>query len=138
MNILKVLTARRIHGNFGERAALKYLKRQGYDILETNYVAESGEVDIIAKDRDSVVFVEVKTRSYRAPSPTTARPAAAVTKEKQRRIIACAAEYGHSHYGLRRIRFDVIEVYTLESNGVRKVKDIKHIVAAFDKSSAHR
>ena len=138
MKILEILTPKRLLGNFGERAAARYLRKHGYLIIERNYVADSAEIDIIA-ERDGVrAFVEVKTRTYKEPSPTTSRPAAAVNREKRRKIIDCARTYNARHYKECRSRFDVIEVYT-EQAGIRtKVKEIKHIIAAFDKNSAAR
>ncbi|KKQ57253.1 MAG: hypothetical protein US74_C0006G0037 [Parcubacteria group bacterium GW2011_GWA2_38_13] len=50
-------------GNYGEKLAKKFLKRQGYKIIDKNYRTKSGEIDIIARDKESLVFVEVKTRS---------------------------------------------------------------------------
>lgn len=51
-------------GDIGEKIARNYLKRKGYNILENNYRKKYGEVDIVAKDRKVLVFVEVKTRVY--------------------------------------------------------------------------
>ena len=137
MKILEVLTSRRILGNYGERAAAKYLRKHKYKILETNFVAENAEIDIIAKDGETTVFVEVKTRSFSEPTPTTYRAASAVTKEKQRKIIECAKVYLAHHYGSGRVRFDVIEVYTEGKAPRFKVKEINHITAAFDKTTAY-
>lgn len=137
MKILEVLTKKRLLGNLGEGAAAKYLRKQGYLIIERNYVAESGEVDIIALKDGVRVFVEVKTRTYKEPSPVTARAAAAVTREKQARLIRCAREYNAKNYASCRCRFDVIEVYTEEGRLGTRVKQINHIKAAFDKSTAH-
>ena len=138
MKILEILTKKRVLGNFGEDAAVKHLKKQGYKIIKRNYVAECGEVDVIAKDGDTLVFVEVKTRTYSDSTPTTYRPACAVTREKQRRIIRCAAEYNSKIFTAHRTRFDVIEVYTEDTDTGYSIKGINHIKAAFDKSSARR
>ena len=65
-------------GNTGEDIATEYLEKQGYIILERNFYCKQGEIDIIAKDKNEVVFVEVKSRSdvgYGLPSE-------AVTKQK--------------------------------------------------------
>ncbi len=139
MKILEILTPRRLLGNFGEREAMKYLKRQGYRILERNYVAENSEIDIIARDADdsTTVFIEVKTRTYRESSQTTYRAASAVTREKQRKIIECARIYRSHKFDTGRVRFDVIEVYTEGTAPNCRLKEIKHIKAAFDKSTAY-
>ena len=137
MKILELLTPKRVLGNFGERAAVKYLKKHKYKILETNFVAENAEVDIIAKDGDATVFIEVKTRSYKEPSPATYRAASAVTRQKQRKIIECARIYLSHHFDATRVRFDVIEVYTEGDSPKFKIKEINHFKAAFDKTKAY-
>lgn len=134
MNILKILTAKRIVGNVGENEAAKFLKKKGYKILERNFVESGHEIDIIAKYRDELVFVEVKTRSAASSSDFEARPAAAVTQKKQRDIISTAIAYLATTDGNTRIRFDVIEV--ILDNG--KPQKIEHIEAAFDKNTAFR
>ena len=95
MNILKVFTKQRELGDVGEAAARKYLKRKRYKILEKNYVAQNNEVDIIAESRDHIVFVEVKTRTYKkgVGTPRESRPALAVTDEKKAAIIKVAKCY---------------------------------------------
>ena len=54
-------------GKQGENKAKNYLKRRGYQILETNYRTKAGEIDLIAKEKDCLVFVEVKTRTNTDP-----------------------------------------------------------------------
>ena len=54
---------RRITGKRGEAAAIRFLKKRGYSILDTNYRCRSGEIDIVAREKGSIVFVEVKTRT---------------------------------------------------------------------------
>ncbi len=138
MKILEILTPKRLLGNLGERAAVRYLKKCRYRILERNFVAENLEIDIIARDKDITVFVEVKTRTYKEPSPTTYRAASAVTREKQRKIIECARIYRAHKFDGSRVRFDVIEVYTEGDAPHSRVKEINHIKAAFDKSTAYQ
>ena len=58
-----MITKKREIGNFGEDAAVKYLKKKHYKILERNYTAGKLELDIIAKTKREIVFIEVKTRS---------------------------------------------------------------------------
>ena len=135
MNILKVLTQRRITGNTGEDAAVKHLKKHGYRILERNYVALGHEIDVIAKNKDTLAFIEVKTRTVGSKSWET-RPSASVTREKQLNIINTAKWYlGKAVYNTKlkdlRVRLDVIEVY-LENKGVKTyVKELNHIEGAF-------
>ena len=129
MNILKVLTKQRKIGDIGEAAAAKHLKKNGYKILERNYVAAGAEIDIIAENREYTVFAEVKTRTY-APGGTNkeSRPAAAVNYEKQSTIIKVAKCYLAYNKKDKRVRFDILEIY-LDKDG--KIAKINHIENAF-------
>lgn len=137
MNILKILTPKRIVGNFGEKAAARMLRRKGYRILEQNYIAKNAEIDIIASKKDVTVFVEVKTRSIENVGGIEARPASSVTPEKQRKIIKAAGRYTSHHTVKTRLRFDVIEVYIERVKDKPRVKEIKHLEGAFDLNSAY-
>lgn len=133
MNILKILTPKRIVGNVGERAAAKYLRRHGYKILERNLVSDDNEVDIVARRKNVIVYVEVKTRNAEHASLYEPRPASSVDSKKQRSIIKVATHY-HAYHGKgRRARFDIIEVI-LKSG---KIAEIKHLEGAFNKNSAY-
>ena len=134
MNILKVLTERRKTGNVGEDAAAKFLRKHGYRILERNFAELGAEIDIIAKNREYYVFVEVKTRTLGHQSPKEPRPASSVTPEKQRKIITVAKWYLGTVPKGRRIRFDVIEVYLNEK---KEVQRIMHLENAFNYNTAH-
>ncbi len=134
MKILELLTPKRLLGNRGERAAVKYLKRQGYVILERGYVSGKSEIDIIASTEDTVVFVEVKTRSAKSRSPKEPRPASAVNREKQRKIISAAVRYKKDVNF--RMRFDVIEVIAATNEKGKKIFEITHIISAFDGNTA--
>lgn len=133
-HILRIKTDKRRLGDLGERAAAKYLRRVGYKILEKNYVCDEGEIDIICKNKTTMVFVEVKTRTLGHLSPKEPRPASAVTPDKRRKIVLAAAPYGGLHgKGLRK-RLDIIEVFVDDSTGKPKIAEIKHLEGAFDKS----
>ena len=136
MKILEILTKQRLTGNFGENAAKKYLRRSGYKIIKMNYVALDNEIDIIAENRTTIAFVEVKTRTVNTKSLTDFRPAAAVTPEKQRKIIKAARYYIASHPNSKKARLDVIEVYISNSEGKRKIERIFHIENAFNQNTA--
>lgn len=136
MNILKILTPKRIIGNFGERQAAKLLRKKGYKILEQNFTANNAEIDIIASRDGITAFVEVKTRSIKSLGQWETRPASSVTPEKQRKIIKAANYYRTHKRPETRFRFDVIEVYIDDETFVKKVKDIKHLEGAFDLNSA--
>lgn len=114
-------------GQLGERIAAEYLAGQRYEILEKNYRKSFGEVDIIAKDQEVMVFVEVKTRQASAFSSTALE---AVDLRKQRRLSRIAREYLLS----RRLddvsaRFDVIAIVL---NKKKQAERIDHIRDAFD------
>ena len=76
-------------GKAGEDLAVRYLKKKGYKVLEQNYTCPVGEIDIIARDKKTIVFVEVKTR--RSMSYGSAR--LAITPHKQRKISMTALYY---------------------------------------------
>ena len=138
MNILKVLTKSRATGNLGEDAATRHLRRHGYRILERNFVAENCEIDIIAKRRDTIAFVEVKTRDIKWLGFKEARPASSVTPEKQKKIIKSATRFiGYKYKNLKK-RFDVIEVYLEASNGKTKIKEVRHLENTFDLNTAYK
>ena len=110
-------------GNLGEEIAVNYLKEQGLKILETNFYCRQGEIDIIAKEKDEIVFVEVKTRT----SKTFGNPVDAITSVKKLHIYKTARYYLYK-YHLKNvgIRFDVVEVLLEEGNF--KVNHIKQIL----------
>ena len=94
-------------GISGENLARDALARQGYAILETRYRTRVGEIDIVAQDGATLVFVEVKTRTSERFGP----PAEAVTRRKQQRVVTMARWYlseKHLHGSL--CRFDVVTV----------------------------
>lgn len=94
-------------GEKGEKEACRWLKKQGYRILERNYRCKVGEIDIIARDEDILSFVEVKTRS----STQFGSPFEAVDLRKQKQISRVALDYLASHrVDAVAIRFDVIAV----------------------------
>ena len=136
MNILKVLTERRVTGNFGEGEAARLLKKKGYKILAKNHVEGDGEIDIIAADSEFTVFVEVKTRKYGVDNPAEPRAASSVTPEKQRRIIKAAKTYLAYNPTDKKVRFDVIEVYYDTEGAKKRVREINHLEGAFDLNTA--
>jgi putative endonuclease len=96
-------------GKKGEAAAVRFLKKNGYKILEQNYRTQLGEIDIIARERQTIVFIEVKTRR----SLEYGSPKMAITPKKQRNISMTALYYlkinNQSHADAR---FDVVTVFT--------------------------
>jgi putative endonuclease len=76
-------------GNLGEKIAANYLKKRGYHILETNYRCRKGEIDIVARKKDVVIFVEVRTKS----NFDFGVPEESVTRDKKEKLIASAFSY---------------------------------------------
>ncbi|MBV6394980.1 MAG: hypothetical protein HFACDABA_00551 [Anaerolineales bacterium] len=93
-------------GLWGEQAAVDYLEKQGYIILERNFRAARGEVDIIARQDKALVFVEVKARS----SNRYGMPEYAVTPKKRMHILSAAQEYILSHPEFSTWRMDIISI----------------------------
>ena len=94
-------------GRHGEDIAWEYLKRRGYRILERNYRCRYGEIDLVAKDGETIVFIEVKSRRTAAFGD----PEEAVSLAKQKKISTVALNYLKDK-GLydRPARFDVVSV----------------------------
>jgi putative endonuclease len=118
-------------GELGERAARKFLRRQGLKFLAANFRSERGEIDLIFRDNDCLAFVEVKTRS----SEEWARPAAAVNATRRRRLSRTALDYLRL---LRnpavKIRFDIVEVLLAED----KVHEVRHLPNTFAMEKPYR
>ncbi|MCQ2414011.1 MAG: YraN family protein [Clostridia bacterium] len=122
MKILEILTAKRELGTFGERAAEKYYRRHGYRTLARNFVGGGNEIDLVMADKNTVAFVEVKTRTVGHEHPNEPRPASAVTKEKQKAILSCAKWFPMSKTEGKRLRFDVVEVYVTDGKRRKAVR----------------
>jgi putative endonuclease len=113
----------RVLGARGERLAARYLRKQGMRILVKGYRARRGEVDLIARDGDVLVFVEVKARRQGVP-------AEAVTSEKERRITLTALRFMRRHRILeQRCRFDIVSIVWPDE---RRPPVIQHYRNAFD------
>ena len=106
-------------GNAGETRAAEYLESLGYSIIERNFRAKVGEIDIIALKEDVVVIVEVKTRA----SEKFASASDYVTRAKQRKLKNTALMWMKIRQCEPPLRFDVIEVYATGK--------INHITDAF-------
>ncbi len=112
-------------GNRGEQTALQFLLDKGYEECAKNYHSGYGEIDLIVKNSECIVFVEVKTRNNRSPS----RPAEAVTLHKQQCIIKTAVHYLTEYPTELQPRFDVVEV--IYSKVKHCVTEVSHIENAF-------
>ncbi len=124
--------SKRTIGAEGEVLAAKFLKKNGYKILQRNYRCKSGEIDIICYDHGIVVFVEVKTRY----SDTYGPPELSVTGAKKKQIIKVALQYiAEKKIKEIGLRFDVVSIFypptkeppaiTLFKNAFTKTLDYK-------------
>ena len=113
-------------GARAERIALSYLKRKGYRLLTRNYKTSAGEVDIVAKHRGEIIFVEVKSGISHPPF----YPRDKVDEKKRRKIVQVAETYLRRK-GLSRakVRFDILEVSFKTSNDQKP--RITHLEGAF-------
>jgi putative endonuclease len=111
-------------GEAGERAAKKQLQQLGLKFLAANFRSKRGEIDLIFRDEDCLVFVEVKTRS----SEEWTRPAAAVDQHKRRLLTMTGLDYLKllKHPKVK-VRFDIVEV--LLNDG--EVCEVRHLPDAF-------
>jgi putative endonuclease len=109
-------------GMEGERTAAEYLRRKGYFILEQNWKNERLEIDIIAREKDTIIFAEVKTRN----GMSHGWPEEAVSEAKQERIAEAAEAYLLKYNVDLEIRFDIISLIHHEGK-----TQIYHIRDAF-------
>ena len=111
-------------GNIGEEAAVITLKKQGYKIIERNYRTKLGEIDIIAKDGEYTVFVEVRLRKSNA----FGSPADTIDERKQQKIIKTAQLYAVKNeiYDTP-MRFDAVLINS-ETDGEKLVNEEIQII----------
>lgn len=110
-------------GKTGEAAAAEFLRTQGYELIEANWHARVGEIDLVVRQGDQWVFVEVKTRRS-----NSAAPLEAITPRKRERMIRAAYMYANSHHiedGDWRI--DAIAV-TLDHNNRARIEHIQDVL----------
>ncbi len=111
-------------GKKGEERAVRFLKKKGYRIIETNYVCKMGEMDLIAKEKDTLVFIEVKTRTSTMFGP----PQLAVNSWKQRQLSKVALNFlKEKKLEDVKARFDVVAILLGQ-----KREEIELIQNAFD------
>jgi putative endonuclease len=112
-----VMYNKRRKGSFYEEKAVSFLKEKGYIILEQNFYSHHLEIDIIAKDKDYLVFIEVKYRK----DDEKGNPLESVTFRKRMNIIKAAKQYIQRYYYGRdiNVRFDVISICGEEMNLIK-------------------
>jgi putative endonuclease len=113
-------------GKLGEKLAQKFLKKRGYHIRETNFRCHGGEIDIIARKGDYLVFVEVRTKS----NLEFGTPEESITQAKKQKLVASALVYINTHQALPSLwRIDVV---AMEVNDKGKSKRIDLIENAIE------
>ena len=113
-------------GRAGEDLAATYLKEQGFFITARNYRSGVGEIDIIAENRDMILFVEVKLRRWNAGYA----PREAVTADKKRRLLHATKHFIYRSRTRLQPRFDVIEIFAPQGMQT-KDPEINHFLNAF-------
>ena len=118
-------------GELGERAAKKHLQRLGLKFLTANFRSDRGEIDLVFRDQDCLVFVEVKSRS----SEDWTRPAAAVNARKRQLLSQTALDYLKLLKNPKvKIRFDIVEVLLRDG----AVHEVRHLPNTFSLSQPYR
>ena len=118
-------------GELGESAAKKFLQTHGLKFLTANYRSLRGEIDLVFRDADCLVFIEVKTRS----SEEWTRPAAAVNARKRKLLSQTALDYLRLLKNPEvKIRFDIVEVLLREG----AVHEVRHLPNTFSLSQPYR
>jgi putative endonuclease len=115
-------------GKKGEELAVRFLKKKGYRIIEKNYVCKMGEMDIIAREKDTLAFIEVKTRTTTEFGP----PQLAVNASKQRQLSKVALNYlKEKQLEDVKARFDVVAILLgqkrEEIDLIRDAFDLKYL-----------
>ena len=110
-------------GKLGEHFTAEYLQNKGYEIVEMNYKCRFGEIDIIAKNRQYLAFVEVKTRK----ADGLTHPFEAITPSKRAKVIKTAQYYLMRYPTALQPRFDAAAVFTTDG----RLKEISYIENAF-------
>ncbi len=112
-------------GTLGEKTARDYLKKQGYKILESNFRCPFGEIDLIAKQKDCLVFVEVRTRR----NLELGTPEESVTLAKRQKLIKLAQFYlQKSPHPPSHWRIDVVAIEMGPNEKVNRIELIKNAV----------
>ena len=112
-------------GMLGEKAAQKFLKKRGYRIRETGFRCRHGEIDIIAQQKDCLVFVEVRSKS----NLDFGTPEESITQAKKDKLVASALAYTTIHQNLPSLwRIDVVAVDLDDKGMVKRIELIENAV----------
>jgi len=112
-------------GKLGEQAAQKFLKKRGYRIRETGFRCRHGEIDIIAQQKDCLVFIEVRTKT----NLEFGTPEESITQAKKQRLIASALTYTSTHQNLPPLwRIDVIAIELDDKGKAKRIELIENAI----------
>jgi len=116
---------RRDTGILGEKLAQNFLKKRGHRIVETNYRCPQGEIDIIARQKDTLAFIEVRTKT----SLEFGSPEESITPVKKERMKATALHYRQTHSNLPQLwRIDVVAVELNQKGELSRIELITNAV----------
>ena len=112
-------------GKLGEKLAKKFLKKRGYHICETNFRCRGGEIDIVARKKDYLVFIEVRTKS----NLDFGTPEESITQSKKEKLITSALTYINAHNNLPSLwRIDVVAVEVDQKGKAKRIELIENAV----------
>ena len=112
-------------GKLGEKLAQKFLKKKGYHIRETNFHCPRGEIDIIARQGDYLVFVEVRTKS----NLDFGTPEESITQAKKEKLIASSLAYINTHQNLPSLwRIDVVAIEVNDRGKIKRIALIENAI----------
>ena len=112
-------------GKLGEKLAKKFLKKRGYHIYETNFRCRGGEIDIVARKKDYLVFIEVRTKS----NLDFGTPEESITQSKKEKLITSALTYINAHNNLPSLwRIDVVAVEVDQKGKAKRIELIENAV----------
>jgi putative endonuclease len=112
-------------GKLGEKLAQKFLKKRGYRVRETNFHCREGEIDIIAQQKDYLVFVEVRTKS----NLDFGTPEESITQSKKGKLVSLALTYINNHQNLPPLwRIDVVVIEVDQRGKTKRIELIENAV----------
>jgi len=122
-----MITSKQLSGNKGEDLAVQFLRKKGYKIIDRNFSIRGGEIDIIALDGQTLVFIEVKARS----SKQFGSPLEAITPRKMSSLIKTAYFYKSKNPRLpESLRIDAVAITLDEKNEPNSIELIKNLTSA--------
>jgi putative endonuclease len=117
--------SRRELGKLGEKLAQKFLKKRGYHILETNFHCREGEIDIVAQQKDYLVFIEVRTKS----NLDFGTPEESITQSKKEKLVSLALTYINDHQNLPSLwRIDVVAIEIDQKGKTKRIELIENAI----------